>query len=763
MLKYTTVWRGLHGVKHKFGTIFKSRGVVLSSFGFTNYHHHHDNMIIPHGGSLSLFTSTSLTTSFRLFSQSSLSRTTLLDSQKVAPEAPQVHSSSNNQKQSSNSNGEQENNKTTHKGFSFLKFLKKLIKYMTISVASVMGLLAVCLPPALMVDFKEEFENDGYRAVLVALLDAYKDTWNIIARFTRSCYSIGKVMTIYRNLNKDFEPKFESISRNKRSDHENSSEEELQVLRDYVTTRRQANAKAAEILLDLCLHNGGAYVKAGQYIASLNYIMPKEITDILSVLQDKCQQHDFSVTEKILLEDLDRDYREIFSSFDTTPIASASIAQVHKATLRDGNQTVAVKIQHPDLIRIFKADLKTMQFLLFSTKLFFDFPFAWTLPEFERILLSELDFVNEAANCSHFSQMFKDYPDNQIDAPRVHWNLTSKRILTMDFIEGCKINDLQALKSMNIDPKEVAKLLVDSYSIQTFIHGFVHSDIHVGNLLVRRSEKNNKPQLIYLDHGCYKKLDEETRKDYCQLWKAAIFRDHENLKLYTEKFGIDGRFYPLFGLFLTFSNYMDKSSSSMVDQRKNMTSEEAKKMFKQIRETFFPKSTHKAQDLFNIIEEMFRNMKLDLILLMRANVQLRSITRELGRPINRFAIMAEYCLKGIHYERKNYEMPCIPHRESDQRRVAVTHVQPTPFFHQLTFDLFKFKLRLLVLDLAFVFFNLSMRILRYFNPSKYEEAEDDRETSRVKRRLDRMKQQKKAMEEDVASSKEDIEDLSAQQ
>jgi len=304
--------------------------------------------------------------------------------------------------------------------------------------------------------------------------------------------------------------------------------------------------------------NAGAYVKAGQYIASLNYVMPKEFTDTLAVLQDKCQAHDFSITEKILEEDFDKNYTEIFSSFDREPIASASIAQVHKAVLRENNQTVAVKVQHPDLERIFKTDLRTMQFLMWSTKMFFDFPFSWTMPEFERFLISELDFVNEGANCTHFAQMFKDYPNNQIDSPQVLWKYTSKRILTMDFIDGCKINDTEGLKRLNIDASEIAKLLIDSYSIQTFVHGFVHSDVHVGNLLVRRSPKTNKPQLVYLDHGCYKTLDEETRKDYCNLWKSAIFRDHEKLKYYTERFGIEGKFYPLFGLFLTFSNYMDK-------------------------------------------------------------------------------------------------------------------------------------------------------------------------------------------------------------
>ena len=187
-----------------------------------------------------------------------------------------------------------------------------------------------------------------------------------------------------------------------------------------------------------------------------------------------------------------------------------------------------------------------------------------------------------------------------------------------------------------------------------------------------------------------------------------------------------------------------------------MSKEEVKVMFQKIRETFFPGSNHKAQDLFNIIEDMFRNMKLDLILLMRANVQMRSITKELGKPINRFAIMADYCLRGIYYERNNVDMLCQPHRQSDSKKVQVTHVTPTPFFHTLTYQLLKLKCSLFVVDVLFMLARATMTLKRFLGGTSEEEAED-RETFNAKRRLDR---QKKKIEEDLANNKEDIEIVS---
>ncbi|KAL9653162.1 hypothetical protein ABK040_006378 [Willaertia magna] len=690
----------------------------------------------------------------------------------------------NNNIDNNNNKINNNNTETKQKSSLFKRILFKTFKYSLLFTL----LIILLIPLYLVYGSHLEVVNDNnlinekvpFLTNVKYLFLSYLDSYEILTRFFLSVYTIVKIMLLYRELNKEYNPKLEAlinrqikkeegdvktvhtmntnnnnvntITSNRTSpqqqvEEELKEEEETKILKAYIEARKEVNLKTANLLLNLCLKNGGAYVKAGQYIASLNYILPKEFTDTLSVLTDKCNSHSFEETERILREEFEvKDYSEIFKSFNKEPIASASIAQVHLGELKDGTK-VAIKIQHPDLFRIFKIDLKTMQFLLNLTKTFFDFPFSWTLPEFERILLSELDFVNEGANCQHFKNIFQNY--DQIDAPKIYWNLTSKKVLTMEYINGVKLNDFESLKKLNISPMEISKLLVESYSIQAFIHGFIHSDIHLGNLLVRKGGKevNGKTQLIYLDHGCYKKLDEETRIDFCNLWKAAIFRDHENLKKYTERFGIDGRFYPLFGLFLTFSNYMDTDNKAIVDQRKLMSKEEVKKMFIKIRDTFFPGKKRSPQEFFNVVENMFKNMKLDLILLMRTNVQLRSITKELGKPINRFAIMAEYCLKGIYYERKNHFMHCIPHRLTDSKQVIVTHVIPTPFFHKLTLQLLRLNLNLLLMDMAFYFATLSLNVIQLVSFGK-KESEEEKEMQMAKHSVERMRMRRKEKEEE---------------
>jgi aarF domain-containing kinase len=221
----------------------------------------------------------------------------------------------------------------------------------------------------------------------------------------------------------------------------------------------------------------------------------------------------------------------------------------------------------------------------------------------------------------------------------------------MTFIKGCKLDDLARLSEMGISPRDVAQLLVECFSTQTFLYGIVHADLHPGNLHVRYSDELGKPQLIVLDHGCYKVLDNETRLDYAHLWKSIVFREHDQLKHYTGKFGIDPNFYQLFALFLTFSNFLDSSQTGLLDQRRQMSKTELKKMWKDLKDKFFSKNPNaNVVDHFSVIENMFQGMKLDLILLLRTNIQIRSMTTSLGKPINRFGIMAEYCIKALEYE-----------------------------------------------------------------------------------------------------------------
>lgn len=143
--------------------------------------------------------------------------------------------------------------------------------------------------------------------------------------------------------------------------------------------------------------------------------------------------------------------------------------------------------------------------------------------------------------------MFKG--NDNVKIPDVNWNLSTKRILTMEYIDGIKINDLISLKRESIDKHKVAEILVDMFSTQVFEHGFVHSDLHPGNLFIRKL-KNGKLQLVLLDHGLYREIPENVRLNYCHLWKALVLRDFEEIKYYSKELGA-GDYYEIFAAMLT--------------------------------------------------------------------------------------------------------------------------------------------------------------------------------------------------------------------
>lgn len=158
-----------------------------------------------------------------------------------------------------------------------------------------------------------------------------------------------------------------------------------------------------------------------------------------------------------------------------------------------------------------------------------------------------IDFINEGLNAEKSNKMFNG--NKRVHIPEVYWDYTTKKILTMEFAEGIKINDLAKLKKGGISAEEAAKILIEIFSTQLFLHGFVHSDLHPGNILARK--KNGKLQLVLLDHGLYKELSEDLRINYCHLWKAMILRDYSKIKYYSSKLGVNNH-HELFAAMLTY-------------------------------------------------------------------------------------------------------------------------------------------------------------------------------------------------------------------
>jgi len=204
----------------------------------------------------------------------------------------------------------------------------------------------------------------------------------------------------------------------------------------------------------------------------------------------------------------------------------------------------------------------------------------------------------------------------------------------MEFVHGCKINDLKALNNAGISPTEAATLLAECFAKQIYVHGFIHSDPHPGNLLVRKF--NKKTQLVLLDHGLYKEFPEKLRIWYCKLWRALVLRNNEEIDKYGRKLGC-GEYSALFALILTFrppTNIDIGLEKKLTEQDRN----EIRTMFKGI----------SFGDGLKIITELLKSLPPELLFVLRTTNLLRSINNDLGSLVNRFAIMARMSLRGIH-------------------------------------------------------------------------------------------------------------------
>nr|XP_023880702.1 uncharacterized aarF domain-containing protein kinase 1 [Quercus suber]POE75330.1 putative aarf domain-containing protein kinase 1 [Quercus suber] len=396
---------------------------------------------------------------------------------------------------------------------------------------------------------------------------------------------------------------------------------------DYLRVLSEVHLRSAKRILKLCEANKGFYVKAGQFVAALRQV-PKEYSSTLSSLQDQAVPCHFKAIKQVLISNLGQDLSEIFLSLDEQPIAAASIAQVHHGILKD-HKEVAIKVQYPGLEGLMKLDTSTMSFLSKSIVwLLPEYRFQWLVSEFVEAISLELDFIQEARNSERTAKNFKN--NDLVRVPHVFWELTTTQVLTMEFCRGHKVDDVEFLKEMGINPIKVAKALMEVFAEMIFIHGFIHGDPHPGNILVS-PEGRNGFCLVLLDHGIYRQLDEGFRIDYCELWKALILLDANKIQQLSERFGV-GKYFKYLPLIFTGRTIDSKSAllgGMSIEEKRNLK-QELKSL--------------KMEDISSFME----SLPPEFSRILRTDGLLRTIISRLGASQRvRLLAYAKYALYGL--------------------------------------------------------------------------------------------------------------------
>lgn len=230
---------------------------------------------------------------------------------------------------------------------------------------------------------------------------------------------------------------------------------------------------------------GPTFIKIGQTLSTRADLVPLPTMLELASLQEEVEATPYETAKKTILRELGKDPEDIFAEFDSTPIAAASLSQAYKARLKDGREVV-LKVQRPDLTKIISRDVETLAAIADEVMNYPSMCRHTHWPEvveaFAKTIFEEIDYIREGRNADRFRHSFRGF--ERIHIPRIIWNLTGRRVLTIEYVPGARITDLAALNEMNIDRSELTKLGVSFYLKQLLEDGFFHADPHPGNLRI---------------------------------------------------------------------------------------------------------------------------------------------------------------------------------------------------------------------------------------------------------------------------------------
>jgi predicted unusual protein kinase regulating ubiquinone biosynthesis (AarF/ABC1/UbiB family) len=317
---------------------------------------------------------------------------------------------------------------------------------------------------------------------------------------------------------------------------------------------------------------GVLMIKLGQFLSSRADLLPEEALAALASLQDEVPPEPFSHIVSVIESELGKPVEQIFNMLEQKATAAASLGQVHKAILASTGETVAVKVQRPNIEQLVRTDLSTLKFVIWVINRFVDtrefIDLMGFYREFRRIVYEEIDFISEAANAKRFKDMFKDNPTIRI--PSVHEGYVARRVLVLEWIEGIKINDYAALDAAGIDRLEVANRIVSTYFYQFFEAGFYHADPHPGNIFVIKGTQESGPIIEFVDFGMVGTLSKSMKKAMKDLFLSFVGRDSRALVTALNHLGFIGEGANLASI--------ERGISIMMEQYYGMTLGEAREL-----------------------------------------------------------------------------------------------------------------------------------------------------------------------------------------
>ncbi|KAH0497151.1 hypothetical protein TgHK011_004480 [Trichoderma gracile] len=462
----------------------------------------------------------------------------------------------------------------------------------------------------------------------------------------------------------------------------------------------------AERLFHLLRANGGLYLKIGQAIAMQSAVLPPEFQKMFGRMFDDAPQDDWKAVEAVIRQDFGKSVEEVFGvSFsgkegygvmERKARASASVAQVHWARLPDGRE-VAIKIQKPEIQTQISWDLWTFKTVTWIFSKWFDLPLYTLVPFISERLELETDFLSEARNSETMRELVNSESRlrGRVYIPTVYSDLTTKRVLTTEWIEGIRLWDKKAMTSrwlggygkgspgagtplppvdmdlarrelrtnpyqekikperqewkglrgrggLGLTTKEVMTTMVDLFSAQIFKWGVVHCDPHPGNIFIRRLP-SGRAELVLIDHGLYVYMSPKFRHEYGRFWKALMTFDNRTVVEVTEKWGIKAA--DMFASATLMKPYEGGESSMQKDIKELEGLSPA--------ERHYYLQQRMKQGIRDILADEDKWPK-ELIFIGRNMRIVQGNNQYLGSPVNRIKMMGEWASRSL------YEDPNLP-------------------------------------------------------------------------------------------------------